>query len=357
MRQGAPSQTVRMVTHLVSEPGSPASWRGAPYTRCAYALVPTRLRDNCLLIYITGRGYSGSTLVEAWLAQASNAFALGEVVSGWLRYDGICACGQKIGECEEWDQIRRQFEKQALTTWDDAGRVIYKASHLRSYLSTLFRPRARRWLYVNRLNEALVAAVNTATSASIIIDSSKEPTRALQLAASEDSFILHLTRDPRAVASSYLSRSQQGFPTKILRKRFRIRNRILISVFAALSWSIGNVLSEIACRRASPRTCHLRFEDLLADPYAVRDRVSSYLTQHGLEPVYAPRGTHNELQVKFRHQIAGNRVRTSGQTAIRSTESAVQDFGLSRFEHLIVRSLTTFPGWRYGYYRGRARGA
>ena len=86
----------------------------------------------------------------------------------------------------------------------------------------------------------------------MVVDSSKEPTRALFFAKHDpDARLIYLVRDPRAVTSSYYWRFKDGWPFHFLRKERNSRYVWpLYMLVASASWLAGNILYELVQRQA-----------------------------------------------------------------------------------------------------------
>ena len=59
------------------------------------------------LIYIIGRGSSGSTLLAQILGSHSRIFCAGELwqLPSYAKQDKICSCGNVFSKCEVWGRI------------------------------------------------------------------------------------------------------------------------------------------------------------------------------------------------------------------------------------------------------------
>jgi hypothetical protein len=104
-------------------------------------------------------------------------------------------------------------------------------------------------------------AIAAQTGASVIVDSSKEPTDAalLLMMPDVDVTFVQIVRDPRGTANSILRFRGDGQPAT--------KRRLFRSAYAALSWSAGNMAGTAVRRAATPaRSMLVRYEDFVARP-------------------------------------------------------------------------------------------
>ena len=72
-----------------------------------------------MYIYITGRGHSGSTILDILLGNSSQIASVGELLAGLSRADqGACSCGATMSDCGFWREVRSRAEAEGIT-WDE----------------------------------------------------------------------------------------------------------------------------------------------------------------------------------------------------------------------------------------------
>lgn len=171
-----------------------------------------------------------------------------------------------------------------------------------------------------------------------VVDSSKIPTRAMILAGIPilNVEVLHLVRDPRAVAMAWRKKkfdpgSDAAMPTY----------KTIRSVFF---WVIRQLLSELLGRRM--RYVRLRYEDLVRAPKHEVERVIAEIPfLAGKTPAFV---TDNVLMLSPLHSLSGNPDRFHhGQIGIKADLSwkAMPIAGWVRFACLIISPVSR----RYGY--------
>jgi hypothetical protein len=229
----------------LTTPSTPLGERDSPYT----------------LLYIFGSGRSGSTLVSMLLGAHPQVLALGELSTLVTRVDptaGTLPNGQSFRP-----EVRRFWQRV---------RECYEATGHAWAAVDLTHPRLRqavRWSPAQidawaRRTELIIDCARQHAPRSVVADSTKEPARVVLLARSGlfRLRVLHLMRDGRAVAQSYVRRWN--------RFGAGVRNWMLASMTAP------------ALRRQVGRDCwmRLRYEDFARDPIAALARVCAFV---GLE--------------------------------------------------------------------------
>jgi hypothetical protein len=214
-------------------------------------------------VYVTGDGRSGSTLLGSLLATALGAFDCGELHLLWAsRIDGrLCTCGVEVALCSVWAVVAADVRDQ-LGLPDDETVAEIARGRLRQ--RQLLGPRlpgphrdelALRW--------ATEAAIERVTGADALIDSSKLSSVLWTASHLPRTLgVVHLVRDPRAVAFSW-SRptpdpSLGGAP---MERKPPVRS--------AADWLRAHVTIERVLRRLDgDRVVRIRYEDLVRDPVA-----------------------------------------------------------------------------------------
>lgn len=216
------------------------------------------------LIYITGAGRSGGTLLGRLLDQVEGMFYAGELRQIWRPglEQRLCACGSSIGACDFWQAVfqRAWGGLGALDlAWMDAMRLrLTRTRHALRRLPPAGRdPELDRFVAVLG---SLYQAVAEVSGCRVIVDSSRTTAYAMLLGRLPDLQIrpLHLVRDPRAVVYSW-QRQRSGALAPIAARLRRKR-----ALLAALEWNVQTLLAEQWCDRADG--LRVRYEDLIAQP-------------------------------------------------------------------------------------------
>jgi len=267
---------------------------------------PGRVRPRVL--YICGWGRSGSTLIDRILGGVPGFVSIGELRSMWDTDPAqqLCGCGTTIQDCPLWGPV--------LDDVLEAGHG-YTTRTVRSLRDEGARSRhlLRLWRQARRVEppdpgavttygdilEEIYRAVLSAAGAGVVVDSSKHPAEALLLAgrAGVDLTVLHLVRDPRAVAYSWSKRTspESGVPDSPPRRG------VLPS---AAWWTAWNAAAEALVRpRVGGRFLALRYEDVIASP---RQELGYVVQRMGMSPGDLSLVGDNDVVLPPAHIVAGN---------------------------------------------------
>jgi hypothetical protein len=253
------------------------------------------------ILYIAGSGRSGSTILDNVLGQVQGFISTGEMRSVWDRgliENSQCTCGAPFRDCDLWQRVFLEafggFERV-----DPRRMIAIRDKVDRPW--NVFLPWRFASTEIGEYRTALTklyAAVANVTSARIIVDSSKTPAycRILQDLPGFRVDVVHLLRDPRAVAFSWQ------------RKRVWTHDGAYMSRFgparSSLMWNARQIASEAVGGRAPARYLVLRYEDFIAAPEA---SVTGVLSLTGVNnsgvPSFADGRT---LALQPVHGISGN---------------------------------------------------
>ncbi|MER6576278.1 sulfotransferase [Nonomuraea sp. NPDC001023] len=285
------------------------------------------------VIFLGGLGRSGTTLLERLLAELPGVVALGEVVHLWSR--GVlagepCGCGAAFAACDFWLQVGRA----AFGGWRPsvAERVL------------MLRRRVDRTHRMGRIAHPDLAEyarayrkVYEATGAPVVIDSSKHASLAHCLvAAGMDVRVVHVVRDPRAVAHSWrrtVERPEDGRP---MTRWGPLRT--------SLHWTAQNAGLELLARQGALVT-RVRYEDLVARPEPTLTSLAGFL---GLDVPGLPFLEGTTARLGPAHTASGNPMRFQvGGIRLRCDDSWRS--GLPVRDRRLVTALTWPLRVRYGY--------
>jgi hypothetical protein len=304
------------------------------------------------VLYIAGCGRSGSTILDNILGQLDGFVSVGEIRYLWQRGmidDRLCGCGEPFSSCPFWTEVlRRVREGDEL----DPARIVEllgrgtRARHIPWLLRTRRHPERVR----DRLQDLpnvlahIYGSVAETTGARVIVDSSKLPTygEMLRHVPGVETYVVHLVRDPRATAFSWMR-------AKPLPERDgRMMQQQRPSKSAAL-WMLWNAATEGFWGQGS-RSLRLRYEDFIASPQAVVERIVGLVGERVSE---LPFVAADQVTLATTHGVAGNPSRfTTGVVPLR-LDAAWRDQMRPR-DRLLVSTLTAPLGYRYRYL-GAAR--
>jgi hypothetical protein len=298
------------------------------------------------ILYVLGRGRSGSTIFANALGEIDGFFSAGEVRDLFdpilRRTDATCACGEAIRTCPVWSKVLDRLPEHDV---EEVARWQREVVRERSVPRLL---RRRRWDETSwpaltsyaRVMSHLYRALADVTGARVIVDSSKRPSYGLFLrhVAGCDPYYVHMVRDPRASASSWKNRSYVGVRGDTVTQRGALD--------ATLRWNLLNLGAEATLRTAGPeRRLQLRYEDFAAEPRATVQQVATFV---GEGDVASPFTGDRTIQMGTNHTVAGNPSRQRlGEVVIRDTGDWRE--GSSRRDRWLATTvaLPFLPRYRY----------
>jgi hypothetical protein len=203
------------------------------------------------------------------------------------------------------------------------------AAEIAPYLETL-----------GRLYRALAAT----TGSTVIVDSSKWPSygRMLEMLPDVDLRVVHLVRDPRAVAHSWLRKKE-------LPDRDPPEHMYRTPADSSLHWSAWNVATEAFW---GDRLLRLRYEDFARRPRESVERILEFVGQGGGRGRQGGRElpfvSERTVELGTTHTVSGNPDRLrSGPVQI--AEDGGWRARLARRDRWLVTALTFPLLYRYGY--------
>jgi hypothetical protein len=316
--------------------------------------------EQATVLYIGGHGRSGSTILAQTLGQLPGFVNVGELWQVWyrgLRENERCGCGRLFHSCEFWSAVG----DEAFGGWDnvDVDRLVAFRPYLkRGRYAPHYALAAKTGMRTRKINtlleewgptlERLYRAIQTVSGARVIVDSSKLFSYAvlLSLLPFADLRVVHLVRDSRAVAYSWL-RSKES--PAVVGGRLMPR---LSPAQASRVWSLHNgsysLLSDFS------RLSRLRYEDFVNDPTLY---LADSLTRVGFDD--EARGLHDvlrgrEVSLSADHTVSGNpgRFRTGSIELQPDEEWKLKMRGADKN---VVTALTAPLLLKYGYLREKQR--
>lgn len=302
------------------------------------------------VLYVLGRGRSGSTIFGNVLGELDGFFCGGEIRFLWdpvVVRSSLCGCGSVVFECPVWSGVLARLSDV------DVGEVARWQHEIVKEHNTvrLLRHRAgRRWHALESyagVMRRLYDALADVTGARVIVDTSKRPSYAAFLATlgEFDPCYVHLVREPHASAYSWRSRkyaSAQG-DREVTRRS---------ALDSTLRWDLLNLGSEAVLRRAgAERSMRIRYEDFVAAPRATVEAARALVNEPSSSSPFVDERT---VALGVNHSIAGNPSRFSTGTLVLEDRSEWRE-GQSRLDRWVTTAVA-FPFLqRYGYAPARRR--
>ncbi|MGH3470664.1 MAG: sulfotransferase [Nocardioidaceae bacterium] len=290
------------------------------------------------VVYIGGYGRSGSTLLDHLLGQIDGFCSVGEVrhvLPEGVAENRRCGCGQRFAECPFWRAVMGYaFPPQRPDAMPGAmlakGMIDkwWRVPQIATGQMSADR-RARMQEYLDSLDR-LYDGIELASGADLIVDSSKDPSHGWLLSRLERPvYVVHLIRDPRAVAYSWhRHRHNPGSGAPMARYN---------PLKASLAWDASNLL--VAGLRGRLPYLPVQYEELVRRPAVTVQRIADFVGSSADTP-FAPDG--RTVTLRGNHAVAGNPLRFErGPITVREDDEWRTKMPTAR--KVLVSSLT-LPG-------------
>ncbi len=295
------------------------------------------------VLYVAGAGRSGSTLVDSILGQLDGFFSAGELRYLWER--GLlerrhCGCGTPVIDCPLWRAVLADGFGTRGGGARAAAALQRAATRVRRTPAMIAASRLRRARAAPADGDPYAAvlarlypAIRRQTGCRVLVDSSKLPSYGwlLDRLPGIELHVLHLVRDPRATAWSWLRRKRltDTRPPRLMQRQPPLKS--------AAMWMVWNLVAALLWSRSS-RYLRLRYEDLVARPEEAARRIAALV---GESPGRLPFPAPCTVVLAPTHSVAGNpdRLRT-GEVALRLDDEWTSKL---RPRHKLMVTLATWP--------------
>jgi hypothetical protein len=294
--------------------------------------------EDARVLYVAGWGRSGSTLLETLLA-GDHAVSVGETFQLWsssplARY---CSCGEPLAACPVWSHAVDAFDGPWADVVEEMRAIRRRSLRVRNLPRLLGDrpwPGAADVARYGSVMRTVYRAVARATGATTLIDSSKLP---IELAAIAPSYprlrVIHLVRDPRAVAASWKRDIRWNMPDGS-----SLRLPTHPAWASATRWNLYHGLTSLVVRARHLPTLRISYESLVRlEKRAIAD-VAAFTCDPQLTDRARRAAARDGLAVPVQHAIAGNPGRRSGEPLmLREDDSWTNE--LSSGERLAVSAI------------------
>lgn len=306
------------------------------------------------VVYLGGWGRSGTTVLADLLGAHQGVFSGGEIRYLWQRGvlgGRLCGCGKPVSGCELWQRVRKAAYGSAEPDPRHVVALQDEVARVRNTPRLLWSRRTRNSAALaeyRQLLTRLYQGIAEVTGARLIVDSSKYPSDAAIVAglAGVEQYLVHVIRDPRAVAYSWQRpKTQLDLPTKPDMVKHSTTN-------SSLNWVAINLALERVGRRYGSRRRLLRYESFADDPAG---QVAELLEFLGMPDDGCPFVSRHEATLGANHTVSGNpsRFATGAVTLAPDTEYQARQPVTTRN---LVTGLTLPVLLRYRYPVRVARG-
>ncbi|HEX9795968.1 MAG TPA: sulfotransferase [Anaerolineales bacterium] len=298
------------------------------------------------IVYIAGSGRTGSTILGQLLDMVDGVFFGGELIDFWQRgllENRLCGCGLVASHCQVWGEVVRFTAHEVGSA---AAQAMVRA-RANATVRDLVPSKAEalvaypEWYVQN--SRLLYRTIQRVTGSQIIVDSSKFTHYAKVLVAMDtvDLHLVHLVRDPRAVAYSWSKKKHFPDPSGTLAvPQFG-------PIGSTVRWIVRNRSAKALGRTLGSRYYLLRYEDYIREPSAYLEPI---LEQLGLTHAHRWAAGPNQLSLPTSHALWGNPSRFLSGEAILSPDEAWRT-RLPRWKQRLVAALAAPWLAEYGYDR------
>lgn len=262
------------------------------------------------VLFVAGRGRSGSTLMGNVLGQLDGYVNCGEIIAMWdasIINRRNCGCGKPVRECEFWAPV---LTKAYGRVDDELARHMLNLrgnSMGRWHLPRLSMGIGRDKLlkmsepYRNELAK-LYRAIAEHTQCKVLVDVSKSAAYAYLLDQTPeiDLYTVHLVRDPRAVSYSWWKNAKVA-TDKHREGEMDLKRRNPIET--SLGWDILNTYIDRIWKRENKRYMFLNYETFTKSPRATIESICKFV---GEERPTSPFVADDELVMRPCHSCIGN---------------------------------------------------
>lgn len=309
--------------------------------------------DNKIkILNIIGWGRSGSTILGSVLGSLDGFFYGGEIRNLWnkvLLENRQCGCAMPIKSCKLWRGILLEaFHDLENIDFLQMRKLIMSYTRTR-HIPLIFLPGSKLFFksvlrdYIKNL-QLLFRSIKTTTGCDFIVDSSKSLmySYVLSLIDDIDLYVLHLVRDPRAVAHSRQK-------TKIHEEDKNNGRTIFMKKFnpftSSIMWDFKNLTSDVYSNFLVKNSKIIKYEDFAIAPKHVVQEVLELVGKQNQE---LPFLSEDEIKLSPNHAVWGNPSRfNTGIVKISLDEEWKQKMKL---QDKIISTIFTWPLlFKYGY--------
>jgi len=286
------------------------------------------------IIYISGAGRSGSTLLDILLGNLNDHLSLGEL--NFLMINGIidneyCSCGEKVQDCVFWSSII--IEWNLVRSLNNEEFLLAQNKYLRNKksLQNLFNYFFPTGLYKALINdmELLYLTLFKVSGKKYLIDSSKNAQNLLILKKTKIPFkVIHLTRKFSGVLNStqkeLVKNPKLGLEKSLKPQKF---------YYTVAVWIIDNVLTILYS--SSKNRVKIQYENLLASPVDVIKKIQTNI-------IFQDRNRLKDRGPFYpKHLVSGNKLRMSQKIHLNKTSELSRN-KLDGFKRVITKFLDKF---------------
>jgi len=282
------------------------------------------------VLFLMGTSRCGSTILDNILGEIDGFFTAGEIRFLWERVlqGRHCGCGVRFVDCPVWSEVLEKASGDlSPEQWAETVNQSQRRSARLKHTLRLMRMSSRRAVSREHLGiflqtmEQLYGITARSTGARVIVDSSKRPSNGalLRLMRNVDPFVIHLVRDPRAVAYSQAQVKQN--PDRRIPGTMPQTG----AMESMVHWNATNTFAELVrARHGQRRSLLIRYEDFVAEPQTTVQRILDLIGEPNSKPPFLDA---DSVVLRQNHTVSGNPSRfQTGTVHIRKDERWTRGF-------------------------------
>ncbi|CAN5182759.1 sulfotransferase [soil metagenome] len=260
------------------------------------------------IIYISGEGHSGSTLLDIVLGSQKNSFSAGEL--RFLPDKGIkkrqyCACGVPVPECDIWSDVIKEWDEVRKLDLDSYIKIQNNLMSNRNFFkaSRMLKDKPKPIQDLLKDTESLYGIIFSVTKSDCIIDSSKAPGMIPILKElSFDVTVIHLIR-----RFGHVLNSNKRQTKKDLKAGIEHDVKPINTITVMRSWLLKNMLTKKYSKGLDYR--QIKYEEYVNDLEDAISRITDYNSE--FNSLLKNRGPFYP-----RHLVAGNALRMKDEVFV-----------------------------------------
>ena len=217
------------------------------------------------VLYIVGAQNSGSTMLDTLLSGADSSYGLGEVGRiHAISSTALCNCGKSPSSCAPCGALVEAIDSAGLT--EKLTTIFPRSLKEKSLIRHLSSGSACKEYAA--ISDLIIDSVANSTSSGLLIDSSKNVSRAIALAraSQHEIFFLHFVRDGRGYINS------RNSPSRLK----RLNNK---PAFVSLIWKwiMKNLLATLFLQPYARKFMIMRYEDFINRPQDCIRKIEKFI--------------------------------------------------------------------------------
>ena len=301
--------------------------------------------EKIKIVYLTGYGKSGATLIGRHLGNSKEAFFVGKLKYFWKRgllKNEECTCGENVDSCNFWKNVTDEYLK-FFTSIDNESisNEFREFEKLKNYfkLKKIEKNNSDNTLkllldkYLEH-NEKLYEIIAKVSGKNILVDISRIPGRLLALSFSNkiEIYPVYLMRDPRGMLNSFVQADNHWYGEN--------RHSILKQL---ITWNANTFFSIKHIKKMSPvKFLFILYSDYVRNPSSELKQLDELINDEFNNEVNNGKVI---INLEPGHVFAGNRSRLeSGNVTI--TEDTKWKQQLSQLNKVLA-TVISLPLYKY----------